>query len=189
MCGRYVLSSQEKIKNKFGININVNYNVSPQSIVLVLDNELVPRFLKWTYTLTWTKKSLNLINARIESLYEKAFFKNSLRCIFIADGYFEWKKEKKFKQPYYHYVKSNLMYFAGIFNQTGCCIVTKKSDSKISHIHHRQPLLLQEKYFKDWISCNYDFKSIYDETLHYHEVSTEVNVPNNNSLKNIVRLI
>ncbi len=81
------------------------------------------------------------------------------------------------------------MYFAGIYNQTGCCIATKKSDPKISHIHHRQPLLLQEKKINDWINCNYDFKSTYDDILYYHEVSAEVNVPNNNNLKNIVRLI
>ena len=36
---------------------------------------------------------------------------------------------------------------------------------------------------------NYGFKSTYDDILYYHEVSAEVNVPNNNSLKNIARLI
>ena len=58
-----------------------------------------PEFMKWGITPSWSKSKINIINARSETLQEKDDFKNSLRCIFIADGYYEWKKDKTYKRP------------------------------------------------------------------------------------------
>ena len=142
MCGRYVIMSKSAIYKKYRIAINKNFNISPGSRVPVLDQNLEPKMLEWNFSPIWSSKPLNLINARIETLNVKPSFKNALRCIFIADGYYEWKRENKTKIPCYHTLKTGLIYFAGIYNKTsGCCIVTKESNKKISHIHNRQPII------------------------------------------------
>ena len=52
-----------------------------------------------------TKKILDPnIELRLETLMEKVSFKNLIqtsRCLVIADGYYEWKRENKEKTPYY----------------------------------------------------------------------------------------
>ena len=50
-----------------------------------------------------------MINARAESLMEKPAFKHlvgSRRCIIPADGFYEWRKEGKWKVPMWVYLKS-----------------------------------------------------------------------------------
>ncbi len=45
-----------------------------------------------------------MINARSETVTEKPSLRKafqSRRCIALADGYYEWKRESKGKQPYY----------------------------------------------------------------------------------------
>ena len=128
MCGRYAIYSKKLIKEKFNIEIKINYNVCPGESVLVIDHHHTPRKMIWSFSPIWANSEFNIINARSETLHEKASFKDSYRCIFIADGYYEWKKDKDYKKPFYHFQKSSIMYMAGIFNKTsGCCIITKKS--------------------------------------------------------------
>ena len=114
MCGRYALYTENKVKKKFNIQIKANYNITPNSRVLVLNNELYPEFMKWGIAPSWSKNKVNIINARSETLQEKADFKNSLRCIFIADGYYEWKKDKVTRDPFI-ILKKNIFYFLLVF--------------------------------------------------------------------------
>ena len=65
MCGRYVLYSKEKFKNKYNININPNYNISPNQEVFVIDQNMNITKLKWGIRAEW-KKSL-IINAFFHS--------------------------------------------------------------------------------------------------------------------------
>ena len=44
------------------------------------------------------EKSL-IINARSETIENKKSFANLNRCVFISDGYYEWKKKWKIKEP------------------------------------------------------------------------------------------
>ena len=159
MCGRYVLSSSEIVKKKYNIFLKKNYNVLPSSNVLVLDQNLKPKLLKWSFSPYWAKRSFNIINARSETLEQKISFKESFRCIFVADGYYEWHKSGNIKTPFYIHRKQSQLYFAGIYNNSsGCCIVTKKSENDIFNIHPRQPILLVEDDFISWTKYNYDIK-------------------------------
>ena len=189
MCGRFVLASKLIVKKKYMVDITPNYNISPSSNVLVLDNTLTPKFMRWSFSPSWAKKPFNLINARVETILEKPSFKNSLRCIFLADGFFEWKKEYNNKVPFYHYFENKLMYLAGIYNNTsGCCIVTRESIGNASFIHNRQPLILEESMIKEWINNNYDHKVYNKQSLIIHQVNKIVNYPKNNSKKNIIKI-
>ena len=72
MCGRYVLYSKEKFKNKYNININPNYNISPNQEVFVIDQNMNIMKLKWGIRAEW-KNSL-IINARSETIENKKVF-------------------------------------------------------------------------------------------------------------------
>lgn len=187
MCGRFVLSSKNKIKNKYNFKIKENYNITPGSDILIIDKNFLLLKIRWGFFPNWLK-NLNIINARIETLFKKPSFKDSLRCIILADGYYEWKKENSIKQPYYFYLKDSLLYFAGIYNSiSGCCIITTKSQESLCHIHDRQPLILKENALKDWLEFKYNAEFKNSEPLCYHKVNTIVNSPTNNSKLNIRR--
>ena len=60
-----------------------------------------------------------MINARGESVLDKPAFKNAMkrrRCLFPADGFYEWKREGERKQPYFVRLKGGgPMAFAGLW--------------------------------------------------------------------------
>ena len=189
MCGRYVISSKNKIYEIYKLKIHNNFNVVPSNYVPVLDNNLNPKIIKWNFSPIWAKNNMKLINARKESLERKPSFKNHLRCIFIANGYFEWRKYNNHKVPYYHYLPNKLIYFAGIYNKnSGCCIVTRESHARIAHIYPRQPILLKENDFDRWLSNVYDDDNSISNNLIVHRVSKIINNPLNNTYNNIKRV-
>ena len=149
MCGRFVLSDKKVIKEKFNVELSPSYNIAPSQDVLVIKPD--PTFMKWTYSPKW-KDDMNLINCRHETLLEKPSFKGSLRCVFLANGWYEWQRQNNSKTPFFHYIENELLYFAGIYNlNSGCAVVTCQSSETVSHVHHRQPLLLDESQTTEWI--------------------------------------
>ena len=178
MCGRFVLSKNELVQKKHQIKISPSYNVSPSTDVLVLKPE--PAFMRWSYSPKW-KDDMNLINCRHETLLKKPSFRGSLRCVFISNGWYEWQRQENIKTPYFHFLPDNLLYFAGIYNlSSGCAVVTCESANNISHIHHRQPLLLDENQINEWISGKHEISRILDDQLSFYQVSKRVNSPKNN---------
>ena len=172
MCGRYVLYSKEKFKKKFNINISQNYNISPNQNVFVIDQAKNVVKLKWGIKPEW-KNSL-IINARLETIGIKKSFASLKRCVFVSDGYYEWRRRGKLKIPYYHYVPNKFLYFAGLCNNLGCVVVTMDSFQYLSEIHSRQPLFLKENQIDSWIK-NDRSNITFDEIVNFHQVSTEVN--------------
>ena len=63
--------------------------------------------VRWGLIPAWVKdpKAFSLlINARGESVIDKPAFKNAMkrrRCLFPADGFYEWKRDGARKRPYY----------------------------------------------------------------------------------------
>ena len=172
MCGRYALYSKKKFKNKYNININPNYNISPNQEVFVIDQNMNIMKLKWGIRAEW-KKSL-IINARSETMEIKKSFASLNRCVFISDGYYEWKRIGKLKIPYYHYISDSFLYFAGLCNNKSCVVVTMDSFHYLSKVHRRQPFFLKENQIDSWIK-NDKSNMIFDEVVNFHQVSTEVN--------------
>ena len=88
------------------IDIEQNFNICPSAKVLVYTNK--PEWMEWNYSPSWAKKPMNLINARYETIDEKPSFKDMKRCVFIMDGWYEWKRwfdwkrRENNKDPYYH---------------------------------------------------------------------------------------
>jgi putative SOS response-associated peptidase YedK len=97
------------------------YNIAPEQTVST--EQKVPvivreansnqcRLMHWGLIPSWAKDPTmgnRMINARAETLMEKAAFKHlvgSRRCIIPADGFYEWRKDGKRKVPMWVYLKN-----------------------------------------------------------------------------------
>lgn len=184
MCGRFTLKNKEKVKELYDIDIVPNYNVSPSSQVVVLTSG--PEMMNWSYSPSWAKTPMNIINARIETLDEKPSFKEAKRCVFLTDGWYEWKRwfdwkrRENNKDPHYHTIDDNIIHMAGIYNSTGCAIVTQQSLGVLKEIHHRQPVLLGDDEIKEWLAGATVQNSKVSESIDVYKVSTYVNSVKNN---------
>ena len=199
MCGRYVVSKPvTKTAGLVKINIKVedkdNYNAHPTQKLPVIKSYSNGRTLEnceWGLVPSWAvdKKDFRpLINARLETLMEKVSFKNLIqtsRCLAIADGYYEWKRENKEKIPYYFTRSdSSLIFFAAIHQNNQFCIITREATDKVKEIHHREPLILNNEQILDYLDIKKEgmdiLKSIKAPELKFHVVSKDVNKPINN---------
>ena len=187
MCGRYTLYDVAKSQLNIDIDIEPNYNVSPSSEILVINNNMKIEYAYWSLKPSWSDK-INIINARSETLDAKDIFKNAERCIFIANGYYEWKKISSKKVPYYHTNSNKIMYFGGIIKENRACIVTRNSYSTIKNIHHRQPVILGKNTFDMWFSKKHNYECKKYSEIEIYRVSNSVNNPANNFYENIKKL-
>ena len=124
MCGRYVVTKPvTKTVNLVKINIKVedkdNYNAHPTQKLPIIKSYTNGRALEnydWGLIPSWAKDKKDfrpLINARLETLMEKVSFKKLIqtsRCLVLADGYYEWKRENKEKIPYYFSMVNSGLY-------------------------------------------------------------------------------
>jgi putative SOS response-associated peptidase YedK len=68
--------------------------------------------LRWGLIPSWADDpgiGSRMINARSETVAEKPSFRRAFkksRCLMLADGFYEWRKENGGKQPYYVWMKN-----------------------------------------------------------------------------------
>ena len=206
MCGRYVVTNsvsktKKIVKSAIQINDTENYNAHPYQKLPVIKkytNGNTLENLKWGIIPSWSKKKdfKPLINARLETIDEKISFKKLIklsRCVAIADGFYEWKREEKNKTPYYFIRKDKKnMYLAGIYENNEFCLITENADENVKVIHHRQPVILNEndvnRYLNLELSGSNFLKECKKTDLSFYEVSKEVNKPTNNSISLIQKI-
>ncbi len=199
MCGRFVRFRRiEEIVDHYKIDeveaiLEPSYNIAPSSNILAIafeDNKRKLKQYKWGFVPSWNRDLKPVINARLESLYQKPYFRKSTnnRILIVADGFFEWKD----KQPYYIFRSDKKsMLFAGIYNENTCAIITMESNKKFKQIHERMPAIIKENFMDDFFKVNNlsDFiKPIEDELIEFCMVSKAVNNPKNN-YKEIIKCI
>ena len=207
MCGRYVITSpvsktKKIVKSAIKLDDLENYNAHPYQDLPVIKKYLngnTLEKLKWGIVPSWSKKKdfKPLIYARLETIDEKITFKKLIqlyRCIVIADGFYEWKREDKIKTPYYFKRKDKKnIYIAGIYSGNEFCMITEKASENISIIHNRQPVILNEvdinKYLNIEINGSSFLQSAKKPSLEFYEISKEVNKPTNNNISLIQKII
>lgn len=134
MCGRYRLSRRKQIVEEYFDSVSgeddwgPRYNIAPTQFVPVIrQNAKEPRrelsLIRWGLIPSWAKDSsiaARMINARSETANTKPAFRDALksrRCLVPADGFYEWQKTGKTKQPYCFEVnEGELFAFAGIWD-------------------------------------------------------------------------
>ena len=205
MCGRYVVTNpvsktKRLVKTAIKVEDKENYNAHPYQDLPVIKkytNGNALENLKWGLVPSWSKKKefKPLINARLETIDEKVSFKKLIqltRCVAVADGFYEWKREEKNKIPYYFLREDKkIIYIAGIYENDQFCLVTEEASKNILEIHHRQPVILNEKDVNRYLNIELNGSSFLKEckkpNLEFYEISKEVNKPTNNSISLIQR--
>ena len=199
MCGRYVItnpvSKTDKIvKSAIQVEDIENYNAHPYQKLPVIKkykNGNTLENLKWGLVPRWAKdKNFKaLINARLETIDEKISFKKLIkdfRCVAVADGFYEWKREEKEKTPYYFSRDDKKpIFFAGIYESEQFCLITEEASENIKEIHHRQPVILNQtdvnRYLNLELSGSNFLKEAKKPKVIFHEISKDVNKPTNNT--------
>ena len=206
MCGRYVVTNpvsktNKIVKSAIQVKDIENYNAHPYQKLPVIKkykNGNTLENLKWGIVPSWSKKKdfKPLINARLETIDEKISFKKLIklrRCVAVADGFYEWKREEKVKTPYYFLREDKKnMYMAGIYENDEFCLITENASENISSIHHRQPVILNEVDVNRYLNLELSGSNFLNECkktkLCFYEISKEVNKPTNNSISLIQQL-
>ena len=80
-------------------------------------------------------------------------------------------KGKVKKRYLYHSSKSKN--FAGLYNEIGFLILTRNSANKINHIHHRQPVLLNDNEISSYLEGEDILNSSANNEVEFHQVSKD----------------
>lgn len=211
MCGRYSLaSSPEEILAEFGIGdesagLGPRYNIAPQTPVAVIgmgrEGKKRLGMLRWGLVPWWSKEpaiGARMINARAETLSTKPAFREPFerrRCLILADGFYEWKREGSRKIPMrIRQPDGRPFAFAGIWDRWRdpqgqplhtCAIVTTAANELLRPIHDRMPVILGRSDREAWLDPTRSPEQLrpllrpFDGPLEAYAVSTIVNVAAN----------
>ena len=173
MCGRFTLRHPRRVRI-WGVpdadlfDINPRFNIAPSQKILAVTQVGERRalsLLDWGLVPSWSKEAIGLINARAETLEEKPSFSESFqrrRCLIPADGFYEWKKQGKLRQPYFFQLKDETPFaFAGIWDEwrrdgvsiTSCAIITTTPNELLASIHDRMPVILHPEAHDEWLDA------------------------------------
>ena len=215
MCGRFTLKSPERIKLARLNAENVpllfpRYNIAPSQTVLTLADfgsgpELSP--LTWGLIPSWSTDSKGFINARSETIETKASFSESFqrrRCLIPADGFYEWKRTGRAKQPFYFQLNDESVFaFAGVWDRwtkdgasiNSCAIITTEANELLHPIHDRMPVILHPELHGIWLDARTESAELKEllapfpaSEMKSHPVSSAVNRVENDSAELVVRV-
>ena len=153
------------------VELEPSYNVAPthqMPIVHVEDGERRAMRAHWGLVPFWAKNrsiGYRMINARSETAHSSGAFRAAMRkrrCIVPVDGWYEWKKVEREKQPYrFHRSDERLIAVAGLFEHWICpdtgevldsfTILTTEPNAMARDIHDRMPVLLRETDWEQWL--------------------------------------
>jgi putative SOS response-associated peptidase YedK len=219
MCGRYTLATDLKqVAKRFDASadeipaISPRYNIAPTQKVIVVSDEgkRTIKQMRWGLIPSWAKDPAignRMINARAETLAEKPAFRAALkkrRCIIPADGFFEWKKLGKVKQPVHIVLKSREPFgFAGLWEHwkspdgeeiLSCTIITTEANELLKAVHERMPVILTLEAEAVWLDPKIQepekllplLKQFPSDKMEFYPVSKEVNSPTFDKPSNIL---
>ncbi len=179
MCGRYTLTSKgDEVALLFDLSeipsLPPRYNLAPtqEAAVVRVPASGAPRhldFLRWGLVPYWAddpKIGNRMINARSEGVADKPAYRYSFRkqrCLIPTDGFYEWKKEGKLKQPYHIRRQDRQPFaFAGLWARWKSkegdgalldtfTILTTDANELIQPLHNRMPVILDPASFDLWL--------------------------------------
>jgi putative SOS response-associated peptidase YedK len=175
MCGRYLITSPPEAMRDFAgyedrPNFPPRYNIAPtQPVPMVRMDDGKRRFslVRWGLVPSWAKEvgPSPLINARADTLFAKPSFRTAARrrrCLFPADGFYEWYREGKTRKPYLIRKRGGgLFAMAGIWEcwvspdgseLDSAAIITTDANATLQPIHHRMPVILDGADFEAWLT-------------------------------------
>jgi putative SOS response-associated peptidase YedK len=214
MCGRYTLTAESALlEDRFAcrlsdVSYRSSYNIAPGQAVMAVvkaEAELRAGLLRWGLVPSWAKDpkmGYRMINARAETVAEKPSFRRALRqrrCLILADGFYEWRREGRQKTPMYIRLRSGEPFaFAGIWEHwqgpdgtplSTCAILTTAANALMQPIHQRMPVMLDRAAESLWLDGEVTepqallpvLAPFASEAMEAYEVSSEVNSARHNS--------
>jgi putative SOS response-associated peptidase YedK len=177
MCGRFTLFEPDRVLAKiFDLGaippLTPRFNIAPSQPVAAVRTsssgsarELA--FLRWGLIPSWAKDQAmgnRLINARAETVREKPAFRNAFRrrrCLVPANGFYEWQRQERRKQPYYIRMRDERIFaFAGLWDRwegedgsvaETCAILTTAANTVLAPVHDRMPVILDLGKYDRWL--------------------------------------
>jgi putative SOS response-associated peptidase YedK len=227
MCGRFTITVDlEDLRAYLSESFDIHdvssdilvprYNVAPgQMVVAVINDGKKNRvgLIKWGFIPSFAKDetmSFSMINAKSETLFEKPAYKDAVkhkRCVILADGFYEWMKDRDKKQPVRILMKDEKIFpMAGLWStyerKDGtklhtATILTTEANALISNIHDRMPVILTEKDKVKWLNPSIKEKTEIEKLMKpypedfmtYYPVSNLVNNAKNEDQKCIEKVL
>jgi putative SOS response-associated peptidase YedK len=181
MCGRFtlrtplsVLVDQFHFDLDNATQLSLRYNIAPTqevAAVRLVDGKRKLALLRWGLIPSWakdTKIGSSTINARADTVATKPAFRAAYkrrRCLVLADGYYEWLRVGKIKQPYLYEVDGGKPFaLAGLWEQwwgTGdkdappletCSLITTDANKLAQEVHDRMPVILDPVDYDAWLN-------------------------------------
>lgn len=232
MCGRFTLRTEpQEIAKHFELAelplFEPRYNIAPtqRAPVVRLDAATGRRVLdglRWGLVPSWSKDLAignQLINARCETLATKPAFRHAFRrrrCLVVADGFYEWQRQGKRKQPFYITASDGApLAFAGLWERweppaspttvtdpselgtvESSTIITTAANERLRTLHDRMPIILPRAAWPTWLDPAVDDTAVLRELLvssaadglTMYAVSPLVNSPSTDDARCVERL-
>lgn len=193
--------ARTEIELHYGRNFSVEEVFEPRYYFSAFDHPKLPvitsknnhqiELMHWGLIPSWVNDfekaktiSKNTLNARFETLHEKASFKhllNSQRCIIIISGFFEWQHLGKQKIPYFIQSKDKKpLTIAGLFDMNrlktycGFSLITTEAKGIMEIIHNtkkRMPLMLDKNTENIWLDNSLSWNDVRNKI---REVNTDI---------------
>lgn len=198
MCGRYAATKDPAtLAAEFDALDDLDdhapatdYNVAPTKDVVAVvqrhprddDGEPDPsttvrslRVMRWGLIPAWAKDrsvGARMINARSETAATTSAFRTSVakrRCLVPADGWFEWKRDGKAKQPFFMTnPDGHSLAMAGLWTVwrdpnvedappvVSAAVLTTAAIGQLADVHDRMPKLMTPDLWASWLDPDVD---------------------------------
>jgi putative SOS response-associated peptidase YedK len=178
MCGRYTVTDPAACLAEWSLIerhpvLEPRYNVAPSDpvpIVRLVAPDTSPQvdLLRWGLIPWWGEKlraraavPTGFIMARAESVASKSPFAAAFRerrCLFVADGFYEWRTFGKRRLPYYVQRQAGRPFtIAGIWEPgkeggpDTCALITRSALFPIDALHDRMPAVIEKADRAAWL--------------------------------------
>jgi putative SOS response-associated peptidase YedK len=220
MCGRFSRSNgREVVVEEFGVvdfgelDFRPRYNIAPSQTVEVIIRDATGQHIapmRWGFSPSFVQElKIAPINARAETSAKSPMFRDAFRrrrCLIVADGFYEWRKDERRKTPHFIHLRSDRPFgFAGIWSPSRgavgialptCAILTCAPNELMAPIHNRMPVILPVTARDRWLAPSTgedDLRELLvplgSEEMEAYEVSRFVNSPRNDSPECVRRVL
>lgn len=178
MCGRFAFySPAEAAAELFGVAdakpVEARYNIAPTQYIAAVresgDDGRELAMLRWGLVPFWAKDPSignRMINARAETVADKPAYRSAYRhrrCVLLADGFYEWRREGEGKTPYFISLESGGPFgLAGLWENwtdresgeslQSATIITTAANDFMQRLHDRMPMILQPGRADAWLA-------------------------------------
>lgn len=175
MCGRYTLkTSAVELQRELNLDeapqLEARYNIAPTQAAPIVTGQATRRLVtaRWGLLPSWAKDTriaAKLINARSETLLQKAVFRELVdkqRCLVPCDGFYEWKRHGTQRTPMYiDRADHGLLTMAGLWatwrspegmDVVSFTIITTAANEVVRAVHDRMPVFLDAQGRERWLA-------------------------------------